>query len=84
MAKKKVETPTVEENVELKEKMVTAFFKENPQAKSVVIVDDQLFLGSHYGAAKEFATRMGKKLEEIQNPNLVTNSESDEVFDAEN
>jgi hypothetical protein len=64
---------------------VAAFFKQNPKAASVVMVGDQAFLGSYYGAAKEYAERTGQKLEEIKNPNLATtDSEETEVVEATN
>ena len=59
-------TETVE-----KETVEAAFFKAYPNAPSVFKVAECLFLYIHSGAAKEYAHRIGAKLEEIKNPNLV-------------
>ena len=55
----------------VKKAVIVKFFQDNPAAKSVVIVGDSLFLGTYYGAAKEFATRNNLKLEEIHNPKFA-------------
>jgi hypothetical protein len=82
----KAETPKVDANAKHKKAVVDTFFKANLKAASLVIVGEHLFLGTYYGAAKEFAVRQSLPFEEILNPNLATEPEVEptEGEDAEN
>jgi uncharacterized protein (DUF4415 family) len=53
------------------DKEIIAFFKENPDAPSVLRVDKSLFLAAHVGVAESYARTYQKSLEEIFNPNRV-------------
>ena len=49
---------------------VADFFKQYPDAPSVLKVGSLLYLPVHQGAANEYARRMLVEVEEITNPNL--------------